>query len=276
MAGKIGIIAEGEAFIQKKKPSFRGYDLYKKNPDPNYEGKSLDDYILVYDWLDAETFNKSGMLDANTVIPHLHRSLGKLYEEKQATIEGMEEAIAKQDEKPEIRKINGQVIRAVYVQNNKHFLEYNENIGDLDKITEISQELLQAWVNARVHRNDLAKLATLKLTTGTVDLLKYPDGTRRLAVHTKDGYRFEDNKIEVQRLKASLYFWLEKYKHEDRYLKELQCSGTSGIYTVKFQFEKGPKDKFGKLETYIDKSTGNLTDLELAIIRDIMKIDFQD
>jgi len=239
-----GIIANFTAGNQK--PSYTGYDLRPKNPNQTKDFK-INDFELIFRTLSQEV-GSNKVLDTQAVFSNIDKTTTKELEQ----IETQEEELT--------LDIQGSIIKQIIRVDGKYkaILEHT----DLELANEITQKIFSCWINGKAKRLALEHDLEQKARAGTLDILN-DNGNHKLVIMTDTGIETAPATIEKSKVKQTLFFITGLYKSTFEYQNAINCSHEENGYICKYT-----KGVVG-----FDKVSGDVSELEIAIVKDLKKLD---
>jgi hypothetical protein len=236
-------------------PSYQGYDIRPKNPNQRHDFQ-LNDFELIFHNLSQEV-GASKVLSSESVFKNIDKTIFRVFEEK---LEQTKE-IEKVEESSEITfEVEGDIIKQIVRTDGKYkaILEHT----DMDEATIVVQNLFACWANGKAKKLMLERELQEKARKGILDILN-DNGTERLVIYDPKELQPTRDTVEKQIVKKTIYFITNMYKNNKEYQDTVNCSHEENGYICKFV----------KGQIAFEKVSGEVSDLEIAVVKDLKQFD---
>lgn len=257
MANQFGIVARITAV--NGVPSYQGYDLEIKN-DKKLKDFTIDNFELIFQ---GHTCVSKATLDPTKVLENIDKTIFRIYEQ---TIETADVTEDTPEEKEKRQILNGQIIKEIVVKGNKSHALLTDETHEVEA-TKIINEIMGCWTKAKMLRDEKEKELNRKMKTGVLDIqLNTETKEEKLVLRTESSFEFVTERVSIEKVKESLFYFADLYKNTEEYKKQhstLSCKYEESGYVCEIVNNK---------MKHIYKADGELSDLELAIAKDLLKL----
>lgn len=239
-------------------PSYQGYDIRFKNTDPRTQKKNptIEDFELIFHNLSQEV-GASKVLSTDFVFKNIDKTIFRVFEEKLEQTEQIEQI----EESNEITlEVEGEIIKQIVRTDGKYkaILEHT----DLEAAQTVVQQLFSCWVNGKAKKLMLEKELQEKARKGILDILN-DNGTERLVIYDPNELIPARETVDKQTVKKTIYFITNMYQLSKEYQESINCSHEENGYICKFV----------KGQIAFEKVNGDVSDLEIAVVKDLKQFD---